>query len=376
MAADLRKMRDEDPDARQGHRRRQGPRGPAPPGRHPRRRGGDHQGAAHRATCRSSASPRPGQDPEDAPVVTQYEMHGVEDLGLLKMDFLGLRNLDVITDTLEIIQEFRGRRPRHRRHPARRRADLRAAPAGRLDRRVPARGRPDAGAHALAGADQLRGRRRPRRPVPARADGREHAQRLRRPEERPEAGRVLPPRRRGGAGRHLRPDDLPGVGDAGGAEVRRLLAGRGRQPAQGLRQEDPRAHGARSGRSSSPACEATGYGATLGTELFDIIEPFADYAFAKSHSYGYGLIAYQTAYLKAHYPVEYLAALLTSVKANLDKAAVYLAECRTMGIEVLVPDVNRSVVRLRAAARLDDGAGGRSCSACPRCATSARASSA
>ncbi|MEY2433579.1 MAG: polymerase subunit alpha, partial [Acidimicrobiaceae bacterium] len=59
--------------------------------------------------------------------------------------------------------------------------------------------------------------------------------------------------------------------------------------------------------------------------------------------YGYGLIAYQTAYLKANYPSEYFAALLTSVKTNLDKAAVYLADCRVMGIEVTVPDVNRSV---------------------------------
>ncbi len=86
-----------------------------------------------------------------------------------------------------------------------------------------------------------------------------------------------------------------------------------------------------------------GYGEELGTQLFDIIEPFADYAFNKSHSYGYGLVAYQTAWLKAHYPVEYLAALLTSVKDDKDKTAVYLAECRAMGIEVLVPDVNRSL---------------------------------
>ncbi|MDA8366482.1 MAG: DNA polymerase III subunit alpha, partial [Actinomycetota bacterium] len=89
-------------------------------------------------------------------------------------------------------------------------------------------------------------------------------------------------------------------------------------------------------------CAATGYGEAIGTQLFDIIEPFADYAFNKSHSYGYGMVAYQTAWLKAHYPVEYLAALLTSVKDNKDKTAVYLAECRAMGIQVLVPDVNRS----------------------------------
>jgi DNA polymerase-3 subunit alpha len=90
-------------------------------------------------------------------------------------------------------------------------------------------------------------------------------------------------------------------------------------------------------------CERTGYGRELGTRLFDIIEPFADYAFNKSHAYGYGLVAYQTAYLKAHHPVEYLACLLTSVKSSLEKAAVYIAECRALGIRVLPPDINRSV---------------------------------
>jgi DNA polymerase-3 subunit alpha len=104
-------------------------------------------------------------------------------------------------------------------------------------------------------------------------------------------------------------------------------------------------------------CETTGYGAELGGKYFDIIEPFADYAFAKSHAYGYGYIAYQTAYLKANYAPEYLSALLTSVKANLDKAAVYLAECRTMGIEVLVPDVNRSVSDFTPVIEVDADAG-------------------
>jgi len=90
--------------------------------------------------------------------------------------------------------------------------------------------------------------------------------------------------------------------------------------------------------------ERTGYGRELGRRLFDIIEPFADYAFGKSHAYGYALVAYQTAYLKAHHPVEYLACLLTSVKSNLERAAVYISECRSMGIRVLTPDINRSVI--------------------------------
>src|SRR5437868_7700528 len=89
-------------------------------------------------------------------------------------------------------------------------------------------------------------------------------------------------------------------------------------------------------------CESTGYGAAIGTQLFDIIEPFADYAFNKSHAYGYGLVAYQTAWLKANHPVEYLAALLTSVKDDKDRTAVYLGECRARHIQVLVPDVNVS----------------------------------
>jgi DNA polymerase-3 subunit alpha len=89
--------------------------------------------------------------------------------------------------------------------------------------------------------------------------------------------------------------------------------------------------------------ERTGYGKDLGPMLFDIIEKFADYAFNKSHTFGYGLVTYQTAYLKAHYPVEYIASLLTSVKNNLDKAAIYLSDCRSMGIKVLPPDVNRSM---------------------------------
>ena len=79
--------------------------------------------------------------------------------------------------------------------------------------------------------------------------------------------------------------------------------------------------------------------------LWDILVPFSDYAFNKAHSAAYGLVSYWTAYLKANYPAEYMAALLTSVGDDKDKSAVYLAECRRMGIKVLPPDVNASVAR-------------------------------
>ncbi|MBM9466904.1 DNA polymerase III subunit alpha [Nakamurella leprariae] len=85
-----------------------------------------------------------------------------------------------------------------------------------------------------------------------------------------------------------------------------------------------------------------GFSASAVQTLWDILLPFSDYAFNKAHSAAYGLVSYWTAYLKANYPAEYMAALLTSVGDDKDKMAVYLAECRSMGITVLQPDVNAS----------------------------------
>lgn len=85
-----------------------------------------------------------------------------------------------------------------------------------------------------------------------------------------------------------------------------------------------------------------GYPRDAIKKLWEILVPFADYAFNKSHSAAYGVITYWTAYLKANYPTEYMAALLTSVKNDKDKMAIYLGECRRMKIQVLPPDVNES----------------------------------
>jgi DNA polymerase-3 subunit alpha len=89
--------------------------------------------------------------------------------------------------------------------------------------------------------------------------------------------------------------------------------------------------------------KANGYSDNAIKTLWDILVPFSDYAFNRAHTAGYGLVSYWTSYLKANYPAEYMAALLTSVRDDKDKAAVYLAECRKMGITVLPPDVNSSV---------------------------------
>src|SRR5712671_3414647 len=89
-------------------------------------------------------------------------------------------------------------------------------------------------------------------------------------------------------------------------------------------------------------CAKNGVDLRLATELFDTMEQFAAYSFNKSHSAAYGLITYQTAWLKAHHPVEFMAALLTSEKDNTDKVVAHIAEARADGITVLQPDVNES----------------------------------
>ena len=93
----------------------------------------------------------------------------------------------------------------------------------------------------------------------------------------------------------------------------------------------------------SEGMRAHGYSDSAVRTLWDILVPFSDYAFNKAHTAAYGLVSYWTAYLKANYPAEYMAALLTSVRDDKDKSALYLGECRRMGIKVLPPDVNTSI---------------------------------
>ena len=88
--------------------------------------------------------------------------------------------------------------------------------------------------------------------------------------------------------------------------------------------------------------KSNGFGDAAIAELWKTLIPFSDYAFNRAHSAGYGVVSYWTAYLKANYPTEYMAALLTSVRDDKDKSALYLSECRRMGIKVLPPDVNES----------------------------------
>lgn len=99
----------------------------------------------------------------------------------------------------------------------------------------------------------------------------------------------------------------------------------------------------RSYKDFSEGMQTQGYGEAAIETLWKTLLPFADYAFNKAHSAGYGVLSYWTAYLKANFPAEYMAALLTSVGDSKDKLAIYLNECRRMNIQVLAPDVNESI---------------------------------
>ena len=114
---------------------------------------------------------------------------------------------------------------------------------------------------------------------------------------------------------------------------------------------------------------AKGVNEKKATKIFDLMEYFAGYGFNKSHSTTYAWVAYQTAYLKANYPWHFMAALLTIEAANTDKLAMYLGECRDLGVPILPPDINRSELAVHGRARRA------SASACARSRTSAKARS-
>jgi DNA polymerase-3 subunit alpha len=287
--------------------------------------------------------PDAGGDPEDAPIVTQYEMHGVEELGLLKMDFLGLRNLSVIERALDLIEVATGERPDIDN------VDLADEKTLEMLRRAES-----IGVFQLEGAAM---RQTLRALAPTSFDDVAALVALYRPGPMAANMHRDYPELKNGRKEltYLHPDIEPILKDTYGLmlyqesvmRVAQKFAGYSLEEADNLRKacgKKIRALIAAEREKFVAGCATQGYGEELGTQLFDIIEPFADYAFNKSHSYGYGLVAYQTAWLKANHPIEYLAALLSSVKDDKDKTAVYLSECRNIGIEVLVPDINASTM--------------------------------
>ncbi|MEY9953263.1 DNA polymerase-3 subunit alpha [Leifsonia sp. EB34] len=282
---------------------------------------------------------------QDGQIVTQFDYPACESLGLIKMDFLGLRNLTIINDALDNIRDNRGE-------------DL-VLEELELD---------DRGAYELLsrgdtlGVFQLDG-------GPMRS-----LLRLMKPDNFEDISALIALYRPGpmGANSHtnyaLRKNGLQDITPIHPelaeplAEIlstsygliiyqEQVMAIAQKVAGFSLGQADilRRAMGKKKKSELDKQFEGFSQGmmdrgfsmAAVG-KLWEILLPFSDYAFNKAHSAAYGVISYWTAYLKAHYPAEYMAALLTSVGDSKDKMALYLNECRRMGIKVLPPDVNES----------------------------------
>lgn len=284
---------------------------------------------------------------QDGQVITQFDYPTSEGLGLIKMDFLGLRNLTIISDALENIKMNRGIE-----------LDLENL---ELD---------DAASYELLargdtlGVFQLDG-------GPMRS-----LLKLMKPDNFEDISAVLALYRPGpmGANAHtdyaLRKNGIQEVipihpeleeplreilGGTFGLivyqeqvmAVAQKLAGYSLGQADILRRamgKKKKSELDKQFAGFSQGMQDNGYSMEAVKTLWDILLPFSDYAFNKAHSAAYGVISYWTAYLKAHYAPEYMAALLTSVGDDKDKSAIYLNECRRMGITVLPPDVNESAL--------------------------------
>jgi DNA polymerase-3 subunit alpha len=283
---------------------------------------------------------------QDGQIVTQFDYPTCEGLGLIKMDFLGLRNLTIISDALENIRLNRDED-----------LDLEALPLDdTASYELLARG-DTLGVFQLDGG-AMRG-----------------LLRLMRPDNFEDISAVLALYRPGpmGADSHtnyalrkngqqeispIHPELEEPLSDILDTTygliiyqeqvmaIAQRVAGYSLGEADILRRamgKKKKAELDRQYEHFSAGMKERGYSDEAVTTLWNILLPFSDYAFNKAHSAAYGVVSYWTAYLKAHYPAEYMAALLTSVGDSRDKLAMYLNECRRMGIRVLPPDVNESI---------------------------------
>ena len=293
---------------------------------------------------------------DDGSIITGWDYPSCEAIGLLKMDFLGLRNLTVIGDAIDNIKTNRG-------------IDIDLDTLGVEDPetyKLLARG-DTLGVFQLDGGpmrDLLR-RMEPTvfddivavgalyRPGPMGmnahndyADRKNNRQKVK--PIHPELDEPLREILADTYGLIVYQEQIMHIGQKvagytmGRADVLRRAMGKKKKEVLDLEYE-----GFEAGMKASDLVPG-GFSAEAVKALWDTILPFAGYAFNKSHAAAYGLVSYWTAYLKANFTAEYMAALLTSVGDNKDKSAVYLSECRRLGIKVLPPDVNESALRFAA----------------------------
>jgi len=286
----------------------------------------------------------------DSPAkVTQYDMSSVEALGFLKMDFLGLRTLSFLEECQRIIRESRGIEIDYDRIPFDDPATFELLGRGETK-----------GVFQLEGAGMIQTMRalKPRRiedlialtslyrPGPMEHIPtyirRHHGLEPVTYEEFPHAKSYLEPILAETYGIPVYQEQVMRIASAvagyslGEADLLRRAMGK-KKVEEMLRHRTKFRSGA----------EARGIPAEEADRLFDMLENFANYGFNKSHAAAYSVLSYQTAYTKAHYPVEFMAALLTVERHDSDKVAEYIRDARSMGIEVLPPDINRSAFDFR-----------------------------
>jgi DNA polymerase III subunit alpha len=276
--------------------------------------------------------------------VTQFSMKPIEEIGLLKMDFLGLRNLDVIEDALDIIERSTAQSDREGR------PDMTTLPLDDAKTyEMLARGdsigvfqfesegmrealkkvRPDEFNDLVA----LNALYRPGAmdQIPVYAKGKRDPESIAYPDERLRAilqsskGVILYQEQAMQIAK-----ELAGFSGAKADDLRKAIGKKNRAAMAALKGE------------FVAGCRASGTSSEVIEFLWQINEKSADYSFNKSHAACYALIAYRTAWLKANYPAEYMAALISSVMSTKDKVPFFVARCEELGIEILPPDVNLS----------------------------------
>lgn len=276
---------------------------------------------------------------DDNGLVSQYELHAIEDMGLLKMDFLGLKNLTIIEDTLSRIYVVHNLN-----------LDLKTVAMDDQETFKLLQRGDTVGVFQLESAGMQRYLKQlkptqfediiamvalyrpgPMQFIPAYIEGKN--------------GLTTPT--------YLHPKLETLLGDTYGIilyqeqtmRIARELAGFSMAEADTLR----KAIGKKikdlmmaQKEKFIKGCVTNGIAKKVGQEIWSWIEPSADYSFNKSHAACYAMVAYQTAYLKAHYPVEFMAALITSEKNDVERVGYLIGECKNMGIEVLAPEINES----------------------------------
>ena len=283
----------------------------------------------------------PVQKSKDGIIITQYPMNDLEKLGLLKMDFLGLRNLTIIDHTVKLVKE---------------RQDI--------DLNINSIPIDDTGVYEMLSRGETDG------VFQIESSGMKTLVRDLRPSQFEDIGALVAlfrpgpinsgmvrdfvQRKHGKAKvEYLHPSLEPILKDTYGTivyqeqimQIAQVLAGYTPGQADILR----RAMGKKKHEEMEKQKEIFLSGAqknnvnpVIAKDLFDAMSEFASYCFNRSHSAAYAMLAYQTAYLKVHFPVEYMSSLLSSVCDNQDKTQAYIAECQRMGMEILPPDVNKS----------------------------------